>query len=110
MSFHEWQLSLLSLALGFYLNGTAFSLAVHFPKVLLVIMKAKSCDITKSCIKPLANHIWKKTQSVLPLFFRKDHRKPKIMFKNWPVDPSLSKKSRAKTFREMIEVINAHHA
>lgn len=73
-------------------------------------MKAKSRDITKSCMKPLANHIRKQTRSVLLLFFRKDDRKPKVMFKNWPVDPSPSKKSRVKISRETIEVINAHHA
>lgn len=57
MSLHEWQLSLLPLILGFNLNSIAFSLALHFPKVLFVTMKMKSHNITKSYIKPLANHI-----------------------------------------------------
>lgn len=57
MSLHEWQLSLLPLILGFNLNSIAFSLALHFPKVLFVTMKVKSHNITKSYIKPLANHI-----------------------------------------------------
>lgn len=69
--------------------------------------KGKSRDINKSFIKPLADDVCKKTQTVLLMFFGEDHRKPNIMFQERPVDPSLSKKCRVQVLKEVIEALNA---